>query len=319
MKVEKIGRIFDPHDHSFPDGCVSFAQAPQALQIDDGVRVYFSTRSIDSIGGKFRSRIAFVDMSCDFKRILRVSSRSVVPLGGLGCFDEHGVFPMSVIRNGREIWGYTCGWNRRVSVSVDTAIGLAISTDGGETFVRQGDGPILGPSLREPFLVGDGFVLRASDVFHMWYIFGTRWSRETAGRAPDRVYKIGHATSEDGKSWVKQDGVQIVESILGPDECQALPSVAAFGGRYHMVFCFRDIHGFRTDPARGYRIGYAWSTDLKIWTRDDALLGLKGTEGAWDSHMQCYPNLSVLNEALHLLYNGNAFGRDGFGLARITM
>jgi len=86
-----------------------------------------------------------------------------------------------------------------------------------------------------------------------------------------------------------------------------------------MVFCYRDIHGFRTDPGRGYRLGYAYSTDLANWQRDDATLGLTGTKGDWDADMQCYPHFFVLNGQLLLLYNGNNFGRDGFGLARISM
>ncbi|PZQ96953.1 MAG: hypothetical protein DI533_15480 [Cereibacter sphaeroides] len=317
MQIEKLGRIFDPRDHRLPDGCITHAQSPQTLLTDEGVRIYFSTRSLDAAGGKFRSRIAFVDMTPGLEQILRVSDSTVIPLGGLGCFDEHGIFPMNVIRNGDEVWGYTCGWNRRVSVSVDTAIGLAISRDGGATFERQGDGPVLGPSLHEPFLVGDGFVLKAGARFHMWYIFGVRWGREDSGLPPDRVYKIGHAVSEDGIGWVKKDGMQIIPDVLGDDECQALPSVVRFGGTYHMAFCYRAIHGFRTDPTLGYRIGYARSDDLVRWTRDDAALGLVGTRGDWDADMQCYPHLFVLDDRLMLLYNGNAFGRDGFGLARV--
>ncbi len=319
MRLEKLGQIFDPRDVLLPDRCVSHAQSPQTLIIKDGVRIYFSTRSIDPEGGKFRSRIAFVDMDLSFQRILRVSDQTVVPLGGAGCFDEHGIFPMNVIRNGDEVWGYTCGWNRRVSVSVDTGIGLAISRDGGLTFERQGDGPIVGPSLKEPFLVGDGFVLRDGSLFHMWYIFGQRWARESADVAPDRVYKVGHAISGDGINFIKEDGVQILPDVLGPDECQALPSVVEFGGKWHMVFCYRDIHGFRSDTLRGYRVGYASSIDLKTWTRDDAALGLTGTPGTWDADMQCYPHLCIVNGEMLLLYNGNSFGKFGFGLARIVL
>ena len=319
MQVEKLGQIFDPRDHALPDGCVSHAQSPQVLICDDRVRIYFASRSVDATGGKFRSRICFVDMDLAFQTVLGVNSQTVVPLGGLGAFDEHGIFPMNVIRHGDQVWGYTCGWNRRVSVSVDTAIGLVISHDGGRSFVRHGDGPILGPSLHEPFLVGDAFVLHHADQFHMWYMFGQRWSRETAGAAPDRVYKIGHATSANGVDFVKQDGVQILPDVLGRDECQALPSVAFHGGHWHMVFCYRDLHGFRTDPSRGYRIGYARSADLQTWARDDAALGLTGTPGTWDADMQCYPHLCVVQGRLLLLYNGNAFGKDGFGLAQVHL
>jgi hypothetical protein len=258
-------------------------------------------------------------MTPDFSAVLSVSQHSVLPLGGLGSFDEHGIFPMNVLRHNGQVWGYTCGWNRRKSVAVDTAIGLVVSDDDGRTFRRLGPGPILGPSLHEPFLVGDAFVIKTADAFHIWYMFGQRWVRETANAAPDRVYKIGHATSDNGIDWVKQDGVQILPDRLGPNECQALPSVLAFGGRYHMVFCYRDVHGFRTDPTKGYRVGYAYSSDLARWTRDDARLGLTGTAGEWDGEMQCYPHLTVSGGVPYLLYNGNAFGRHGFGAVELQL
>jgi len=99
--------------------------------------------------------------------VIRVSEKTVIPLGKLGCFDEHGIFPMNVMRHGDAVYGYTCGWNRRISVSVDTAIGLAISRDDGLTFQRIGDGPVMAASLHEPCLVGDCFVKVIGDVFHM--------------------------------------------------------------------------------------------------------------------------------------------------------
>src|SRR6185369_12205885 len=97
------------------------------------------------------------------------------PLGKLGCYDEHGIFPLNVLRDGPKILGYIGGWSRRVSVSVDGAIGLAVSTDGGETFTRTGDGPILAASIQEPFLIGDPFVAKFNDEYHIWYIHGLKW------------------------------------------------------------------------------------------------------------------------------------------------
>ncbi len=173
MQWKKLGQIFDPTQHELPQECAQFAQSPQALVFDDFVRIYFSTRSVDKVNGKYRSHIAFVDMHKNLKSVIRVSDKPVIPLGGLGCFDEHGIFPMNVVRHGEAIYGYTCGWNRRVSVLVDTAIGLAISHDQGLTFQRLGDGPVLAASRHEPCLVGDGFVKVVGDTFHMWYIFGT--------------------------------------------------------------------------------------------------------------------------------------------------
>lgn len=315
MKWRKLGKVFDPTTVELPSGCVQFAQSPQALVFADFVRVYFSTRYVEASTGKYLSHVAFVDMDKSLRNIVRVSGDVVLPLGELGCFDEHGIFPMSVVRHDGQVYGYTCGWSRRASVSVETGIGLAISRDDGVTFERIGNGPILGASLREPFLVGDGFVRVINGVFHMWYIFGTAWKRLTPSGSPERTYKIGHAISMDGVAWSKEEGRQIISDRIGPDESQALPSMVEIGGRYHLFFCYRDSFGFRTDPARGYRIGHAVSDNLSDWERDDLDPLLDGGPEEWDSRMQCYPHAFESDGKVFLLYNGNEFGRFGFGAA----
>src|SRR6266581_16933 len=147
MRWKKVGKIFDPTQWALSNGCVEFAQSPQALVFDNYVRIYFSTRSLDR-NGKYLSQVAFVDMDKNLRDVVCVSRGTVISLGDLGCFDEHGIFPMNVVRHGDSILAYTCGWSRRVSVSVDTAIGLAISRDDGMTFQRTGDGPVLAASAK---------------------------------------------------------------------------------------------------------------------------------------------------------------------------
>lgn len=318
MKWKKLGHIFDPAQHKLAHGCTEFAQSPQALVFDDFVRIYFSSRCMDRSNGKYFSHVAFVDMKKNLRDVIRVADHTVIPLGARGCFDEHGIFPMNVLRVGDAIYGYTCGWSRRVSVSVDTSIGLAISRDGGFTFQRTGDGPVMAASLHEPYLVGDGFVKVIRGVFHMWYIFGTNWKRSSVGAFPDRTYKIGHAVSDDGVNWAKEEARQIVADRLGADESQALPTVIEINGRFHMFFCYRQSFDFRTNKSRGYRIGHAWSGDMRNWNRDDENPLLEVTPGSWDSDMLCYPHVFKCEDEIYLLYNGNEFGRRGFGLAVLS-
>lgn len=316
MKWTKRGLIFQPSQHVLPNGCSEFAQSPQALVCEDYVRVYFSTRRREA-NGNFLSHIAFVDFDKGMKNILRVSTDRVIELGRLGCFDEHGIFPMNVVRHNGAVYAFTCGWSRRVSVSVETSIGLAISRDGGSTFQKMGEGPILSSSLHEPFLVGDPFVAVCGRTWHMWYIYGTRWIRNHApGSSAERVYKIAHATSTDGVTWIR-DGRPLISDSLNPDECQALPTVIGVNHRYHMYFCYREATDFRRNKNRGYRIGYAHSDDLQNWTRDDENVGIGFSSEGWDSDMMCYPHVFRCDENVYLLYNGNEFGRDGFGLARL--
>ena len=132
----------------------------------------------------------------------------------------------------------------------------------------------------------------------------------------ERTYKIGHATSDDGVNWSKEEARQIVDDRLGADESQALPTVIRLGTRHHMFFCYRQSSDFRTNRHRGYRIGHAYSDDLVRWTREDDGT-IEGTPGEWDSDMQCYPNVFEHQGRVHMLYNGNEFGRHGFGLATL--
>ena len=315
MKWRKLGKIFDPTEFKLSNNCVEFAQSPQAIVFDDHVRIYFSTREKDTTG-KYLSHVSFVDIDKNFKKIVRVSDKTVIPLGKLGCFDEHGIFPINVLRNGNKILAYTTGWNRKVSVSADASIVIAISSDNGSTFQKNGDGPILTASLHEPFLVCDAFVAMFENVYHMWYIYGCRWFNDPLENEPQRVYKIVHATSPDGFEW-NRDGKHIISDILDENECQALPTVICHNGFYHMYFCFRNATGFRNNKERGYRLGYAYSSDLINWTRADNEVGIEASEGEWDSNMMCYPHLFHCNEKAYLLYNGNEFGRYGFGLAEL--
>lgn len=320
MIWKKLGKIFDPTKHRTLPNCTEFAQSPQALVFDDFVRIYFSTRESEWNTGKFLSHVSFVDMTKDFSKIVNHATKPVVHLGCLGAFDEHGIFPLNVLRVEDKVYGYTCGWSRRVSVSVETSIGLVISHDDGETFERIADGPVLGATLREPCLVGDGFVRLIDGRFHMWYIFGWPWQTFTKGHPPDRIYKIGHATSADGVTWEKDEGQQIIPDAIGPEECQALPTVIQRNGQYHMYFCFRYASDFRQNSSRAYRIGYAWSDDLETWTRSDKDAGIQVSleANAWDSEMMCYPHAFECDQKTYLLYNGNQFGRQGFGIAVAT-
>lgn len=315
MKWIKKGKIFDAADVGWDSGIKEYAQSPQAVVFDEFVRVYFSTRRRDD-DGMFLSEIAYADFDReDLTRLVNVSRARVIELGGLGCFDEHGIFPISPVRVDDRIFAYTCGWSRRVSVPVETSVGLAFSDDGGASFTKYGTGPILTSSLHEPYLVGDAFVQRHDGTFYMWYIFGAGWSAEEGEPSPARVYKIGQATSADGINWHRDDGHRIIADRLNPSECQALPTVMRIGERWHMYLCYRQATDFRTNPARGYRIGYAYSDDLHEWHRDDAKAGIDLSESGWDSEMMCYPNVFSVDGRGFMLYNGNEFGRWGFGLA----
>jgi sucrose-6-phosphate hydrolase SacC (GH32 family) len=101
---------------------------------------------------------------------------------------------------------------------------------------------------------------------------------------------------------------------LGEDECQAGGDILFHEGRYHMFFSYRHPVGYKT-KSKGYRIGYAGSDDLKHWVRHDEAAGLDVSPDGWDSEMVSYAHVFKHQGQVFMLYQGNAIGRCGFGLA----
>jgi predicted GH43/DUF377 family glycosyl hydrolase len=310
MKWEKCGLLFDPRTVC-KSWCGAYAQAPATLVFKDFVRVYFSCRPTSDAQGQYVSYTAWVDLDrSNLFKILRVAEHPILTLGGLGCFDEHGVYPASVIRLGGDVVScYYAGWSRKQSVRFDTAIGVALSHDGGETFHRVGEGPVLAASIHEPFVLSGPKVRRFDDMWWMFYIAGREW-RVIDGRT-EPIYKIRSAASKDGFLWHKMNE-DMIPNALGDDEVQSGPDVhLGADGFYHMFFCFRPVGN-----NGGLRIGYAWSSNLLTWTRDDSLAGITVSEQGWDSEMVRYPHVFEIDGQWLMLYNGNEFGKFGFGLAR---
>ena len=65
-----------------------------------------------------------------------------------------------------------------------------------------------------------------------------------------------------------------------------------------------------------YRIYSANSVDGLSWQRDSLPLFDVAPSG-WDSEMVCYGSRLDDSRDKFLLYNGNAYGKDGFGAARL--
>ena len=312
FRWKKLGKVFDPMDLKTESWMHEFAQSPSVLIEEDHVRVYFCSRPSLGTDGQYLSYISFIDLEREnLLNIRRVCEQPVLSLGKHGTFDEFGTYPVSVVRDCDEIRAYYAGWTRCESVPFNAAIGLAVSRDGGETFQRLGDGPVLSYSPDEPFLLGSPRIRKFGERWHLWYVAGKEWLR--AECKPEPVYKIRMASSDNGIDWVKH-GKDLIADKLGPHECQACPDVSYRNGRYHMFFSYRDIHNYKSREG-GYRIGYASSSDMIDWQRNDDLVDIGLSETGWDSEMVNYPHLFELDKTTYMLYQGNGMGKAGFGLA----
>ena len=309
---KKLGKVFTPQDVTGLSWLREFAQAPATLVFDDFVRVYFSCRPIADAQGRYVSYSAWVDLDRqDIFKVRDIAVQPILDLGALGEFDEFGTYPVSVIRNDDEVRVYYAGWTRCESVPFNVAIGMATSHDGGKTFKKIGTGPILSYSLDEPFVISGPKVRRFNGQWQLFYISGRKW-KLVDGRA-EPVYKIRMATSEDGVNWKKLNR-DLIPSRIEEDEAQASPDVFCTNGKYHMFFCYRYSSHYR-GKQNGYRIGYACSTDMIHWTRDDSKAGIDVSEQGWDAEMVSYPHVFELDGRTYMAYLGDQVGRYGFGVA----
>lgn len=310
MRWVKKGHIFTPPAASWMH---AYSQVPTPLIFDDFIRIYFGCRpkTQDELP---ISQIGFIDVNRNNPaEILHCGEKPVMKLGNVGCFDEFGLHPISVLNVGDEIWLYYVGWTRMQSVPFNRAIGLAISRDGGLTFEPFSKGPILGASHNEPYLQQGPHVKIINGIWHMWYLTGKDWIPDTDGRM-EAIYRIAHAVSKDGIYW-KRNGKPVIE-IREDNECHAGQAIIYRNGAWHMWFSYRRGLQFRNAEG-GYRIGYARSNDLENWQRDDSQAGISLSESGWDSEMICYPSIKELNGKVLMFYCGNYFGRDGFGYAEL--
>jgi hypothetical protein len=280
--------------------------------MDDVVRIYFSCRPPADFSGQYVSYSAYVDLDRqDLLKVRKVAEQPILSLGEIGEFDEFGTYPVSVVRDGGLVLAYYAGWTRCESVPFNVAIGAATSRDGGMTFAKLGRGPILSYSPEEPYVLSGPKIRRFNDKWQLFYIAGRKW-KIVDGRA-EPVYKIRMATSNDGLQWNKLNK-DLVQSRIEVDEAQASPDVFFANGKYHMFFCYRYSSYYR-GKQYGYRIGYASSSDLVDWVRDDTKAGIDVSNEGWDSEMISYPHVFELDGKTYMVYLGDQVGRYGFGLA----
>jgi hypothetical protein len=307
MRWVRTGLVFDPRRDG--NQSASHAQVPTVLALDDRIRVFYADRN--AAGTSF---IAYVDVARDEPtRILAHHGEPLTGYGAPGTFDDEGMMPAFAQRVGNRVLMYYSGWNQGVTVPYRNSTGVLVSDDGGTTFRRLYEGPIMDRTPEEPYLAVTPTILVEGDRWRMWYISGLRWV-EIAGKY-EPVYAIKYAESADGITWTRPNRLCIPQRH--PEEAFSHPSVIHDRGLYRMWYCYRDSRDFR-DGQGAYRIGYAESADGLNWDRLDQRAGLDVGDDGWESTMVCYPFVFVLDGKVQMFYNGNGFGRTGFGHAVLS-
>lgn len=296
MKWKKLGHIFAPNgEHEWMH---SHATCPVPYYLGNDIyRIYFSSRN-----PKNSANIVWIEVNINNPtKIIGLSEKSVFPLGELGCFDDSGIILSCISKHNNLDYWYYIGWNLGVTVPFRNSTGLAIFSN--QEIIKRYPGPVLDRSKNEPHFATNPFVIPGNNVWKMWYLSCDRW--EQTSLRPKHFYNIKYAESVNGIDWDPQE----IIAIDYKDESEyaiSRPCVIIEKNKYHMWYSYRGDK---------YRIGYAESEDGKHWERLDHLAAISVSENGWDSESIEYPYVFDHNGQRYMLYNGNDFGRTGFGLA----
>jgi hypothetical protein len=298
---ESLGCILRAEDFNVP-WLRKYAGASFAVPAGDGFDVYVSGRDAQnrSLIGRVRLLIE------DRPRIVDVETEPALGLGSRGTFDENGVsYPCLFEHSGKLMMLYT-GWTPSVLTPFQNDLGLA-EQGPDRKFHRVSKAPILPRTDDDHLGIGSSFALYAGGKWHLWYTSFRDWG--TAPGDPKHKYWIKYASGRSPQAWERQNLTSI--GLTHPGEyvvCR--PSVIVDDGRWHVWYCWRGPH---------YAIGYASSGDGITFERHDSRVNIPRAGDGFDSYEQCYPHVFRHDDALYMLFCGNAYGREGLGLARLAL
>ncbi|QXW17945.1 hypothetical protein KXJ72_14255 [Comamonas aquatica] len=301
FRWEKKGLLFKSKD--FGDWRNNSALQPTPLVFDKKIRFYVGFRDKSGI-----SRIGFVDVNKDNpEKILAISEKPVLDIGVDGAFDEYGVVPSAVIRVGDEVYMYYAGYQLGKKVRFLVLSGLAISRDGGDTFERYSQVPIFERTPKELLFRVPHSVIYEDDKFKFWYGGGSHFLQGSQKTLP--VYDVRYLESSDGIN-IPKNGMDIIKTKNNEYRI-GRPYVIKSDKGYFMFY------GYSSEKSP-YKLGYASSCDGISWKRCDEDIGIELSNSGWDSEMMAYPSIVKVDNKILMFYNGNDYGREGFGYAELV-
>lgn len=297
QKWRKLGLVFSPSKEM--PSMQSHAAIPIAENIEGDIfKIYFSSR--DELNRSFTHYLV-VDITQP-NQVLELSMNPILAPGELGAFDDSGSMATWLAYHKGKKFLYYIGWNLGITVPFRNALGLAIS-ELNNKFVRYSKGPIVDRSIQEPYFCASCSVLPGDDCWRMWYLSCVSW--QMIQRVPQHYYHIKYAESSDGIHWERRGRVAI-DFKNESEYAISRPSVIRDNDLWKMWYSYRG---------KSYRIGYAESENGLDWKRLDSEVGIDVSLTGWDSEMIEYPFIFDHQDQRYMLYNGNGFGKSGFGLA----
>ena len=263
----------------------------------DTVRIFLSFCDETNKG-----RIGFVDIDRnDPSSIKGISQVPCMDLGAPGTFDDSGVLPSCVIEKDKCLYLFYCGFQRQVNVPYTSLLGLAVSEDGGSSFHRIRETPILEREQNELFIRTGAFCACTDDNYELFYASGGTWFDLYEGKK-EPIYNLKRICSDKMTSF---DGEgEVVIDLVNDEYGITIPQLIKCEGKEYLLFSVRS-------RKRGYRLEYA-TKENKQWVRRGEI-GIANNATGWFQEMQCFGKILSVDGRTILFFSGNHYGMGGMG------
>jgi hypothetical protein len=297
---KKLGNIFAPTPEEQHPKLLSHAANPLPIHLaGDIYRIFFSGRDQHN-----RSSVGAVDFDIVQRKIIKNYRDPFFEHGPENSFYADGVsIGNCYVVNGIRYMLFM-GWQAPQGGQWRGDIGrLIVNPD--LTLQPDKNSPFIGPDETDPISLSYPWVLaNENGGYRMWYGSTRTWD---AGNG-EMLHVINTASSINGNHW-HREGLAVPYE-LGLAQAFSRPTVVKNAqGKYEMWFSYRSGAGEK------YRIGYAHSAEGKKWELNLKATGITVSPDGWDSEMIEYPYVFDHAGQRYMLYNGNGYGKTGFGLA----
>ena len=300
MNWQKLGQIFFVDNNN--EFLLSHASNPLPVHIyEDVFRIFYSGRN-----GENQSSVGSVDIDIVSLKTIVNPKDPIITFGEEKSFYSHGISIGNQYEANGKNYLLFMGWQFEQGQHWRGDVGRIEIIDNQKMTISPKD-PFMSTDNEDEVSLSYPWVMYHDGIYKMWYGSTKSWNSKNG----EMVHVIKYATSADGEIWTKH-GIAIPYD-LGIAQAFSKPCVIIDELGYHMWYSYRSGTGEQ------YRIGYSYSKDGISWERKHHQVGITVSEleSEWDSEMICYPYVFKHKSDLYLLYNGNAYGKNGFGIAKL--
>jgi len=300
---KKLGLLYVPKEGVRHPKLMSHAANPLPVHLDGDVyRVFFSGRDENN-----RSSVGAVDIDLVERKIINEHFIPFFEHGLPGSFFADGVSIGNCYVVGGVRYMLFMGWQNPENGHWRGDIGRLIVTPD-ITLELDSSEPFMGCDQLDPISLSYPWVQqRPNGGYDIWYGSTLNWD---AGNG-EMLHVIQHGFSENGHLW-HRSGLSVPYEV-GRFQAFSRPTVVQnLDGVFEMWFSYRSGTGDK------YRIGYATSESGRDWALDFEKTGITVSDSGWDSEMIEYPFVFDHQGYRYMLYNGNGYGKTGFGLAVLS-